>query len=71
LGADEFSNFPGYAPATTREAFVPELETALNEYFAEHLSILLVQVRFGRKEIEEAFVAAGWKLRNKRGQRGA
>lgn len=70
LGADEFGDWPGYAPASTKQAFACDIETALTKYYAEHLSILWVPVRFGRKEIEEGFVAAGWQLRNKRGQRG-
>ena len=70
FGAERFSEFAGFEPATTKRGFTPEIEAALTKLCGDRLSILIVPVAFGRKEIEEQFVAAGGKLRNKRGQRG-
>ena len=70
LGAERFADFVGFERATTKRGFSLEIEAALTQLCADCLSILIVPVAFGRKEIEEQFVAAGGKLRNKRGQRG-
>ncbi|HMM52582.1 MAG: hypothetical protein LC130_16785 [Bryobacterales bacterium] len=70
LGAERFRHFPGFVPATTKQDFTAEVEAALNSLYQNCLSILIVPVEFGRKEIEEQFVDAGGNLRNKRGRRG-
>jgi hypothetical protein len=70
LGEERFSDFAGFERATTKRGFTPEIEAALTKLCGDCLSILIVPVAFGRKEIEEQFVAAGGKLRNKRGRRG-
>jgi GIY-YIG catalytic domain len=70
LGAERFSHLPGFVRATTRQGFVAEIEAELTKLCEDCLSILIVPVNFGRKEIEEKFVDAGGKLRNKRGRRG-
>ncbi|MDT3710363.1 hypothetical protein BSR09_09860 [Stutzerimonas degradans] len=70
LGEERFRDFVGFERATTKRGFTPEIEAALTKLCSDCLSILIVPVAFGRKEIEEQFVAAGGKLRNKRGRRG-
>lgn len=70
LGAERFNGHPGFRRATTTQSFSPAIEAALTKLCADSLSILIVPVAFGRKEIEELLVGDGGTLRNKRGRRG-
>jgi hypothetical protein len=69
LGEELYSTARGFHKATTRRAFPADIESMLTKYMGEHLSILAVPLRLGRKEIEEQIIAGG-SLLNKRGQRG-
>jgi hypothetical protein len=69
LGELLFSAAPGFHKATTKRMFPADIESMLTKYMGEHLSILAIPLRLGRKEIEEQIVAGGGLL-NKRGQRG-
>ena len=70
LGQELYGDRPGFQPATTKRPFSPEIEAELTMFSEEHLSVLVVPLKLGRKEIEERLVAEVEGLLNQRGQRG-
>lgn len=70
LGEELFGDTPGFERATTDRLFSPEIEKALTKFTEEHLALLAIPLKLGRKEIEEKLVGELDGLRNKRGQRG-
>lgn len=56
IGAAMFSDRSGYRPATSKTKFPEAIEEALNTYIKKNLSVKLLPVLLGRKEIEEYLI---------------
>ncbi len=53
VGRIYFNAEPGYEPASSKKAFPPHIEEKLDIYISLNLRISFIEVRFGRKELEE------------------
>ncbi|MBI4478632.1 MAG: hypothetical protein HY651_01280 [Acidobacteria bacterium] len=56
IGAAKFNDRNGYQPATSKRKFPETIEKLLNEYIEKNLSVKLLPVLLGRKEIEERLI---------------
>lgn len=69
LGARHFGDHPGYRAASASMRFPDDIEDLLVDYLDEHVSVVVVEVSIGRKEIEEALIATHSPEFNVRGSR--
>jgi hypothetical protein len=56
IGSAKFSDRNGYKPATSRRKFPDSIEGMLNRYIKKNLSVKVLPVVLGRKEIEERLI---------------
>ena len=56
VGAAKFSDRISYQPATSKRKFPESIEGMLNTYIEKNLSVKVLPVLLGRKEIEERLI---------------
>ena len=54
LGQHHFIEHPLYQKASSRKKYAPEIESLLNDYLENNLTISYVLTDLGRKELEES-----------------
>jgi|WetSurMetagenome_2_1015567.scaffolds.fasta_scaffold17937_1 hypothetical protein len=53
IGERNFSKEKGYQKASSKQSFIPAIETKLNDYIQKNLSVSCTPLEIGRKEFEE------------------
>ncbi len=53
IGQKLFSSIEGYHPATSKVKFAPHIEIMVNNHICTNLSIAFLEIKLGRKELEE------------------
>ena len=53
IGERNFSKEKGYQKASSKQSYIPEIETNLNVYMQKNLSVSCMPLEIGRKEFEE------------------
>ncbi len=53
IGERNFSKEIGYQKASSKQSYVPAIETKLNDYMQQNLSVSCMPLEIGRKEFEE------------------
>lgn len=73
IGQKLFSTMEGFQKATTKSKFPEHIESLVNEHICTKLSLAFLEVKLGRKELEELIEPSiGIDIRlNKRGKRKA
>ena len=73
IGQKLFSTMEGFQKATTKSKFPEHIESLVNEHICTKLSLAFLEVKLGRKELEEFIEPSiGIDIRlNKRGKRKA
>lgn len=71
IGAHKYSDHPKYQKATTRKKFDPEIEALVEAFLQTEHKIAFLEIKLGRKELEEWLIRFHKPMYNKKGQRSS